>query len=151
MGGTRGSEAAGDHSRDGPPYASSAACRRLSAFQCTALLALCGTGGTLIVLQPGLAASLMVAGAAAVFLTLSLWRITLVVLSATPSEGAVLTGRDLPAYTVLVALHDEAEIMDQLVSRLARLDYPADRLQGLLVLEAHDTATLAAAARAACS
>ncbi len=35
--------------------------------------------------------------------------------------------------------------MDQLVSRLARIDYPADRLQGLLILEAHDHATIAAA------
>ena len=149
MGGTRGSEAAGDHSRDGPPFASSAACRRLSVFQSTTLLALFGTGGALIVLEPGAAASLMVAGAAAVFLALSLWRIGLVVLSAAPLDDTILTGRDVPAYTVLVALHDEAEIMDQLVARLARIDYPADRLQGLLVLEAHDAATIAAAERAA--
>ena len=35
--------------------------------------------------------------------------------------------------------------MDQLVERLARIDYPPDRLQGLLILEAHDHATRAAA------
>lgn len=149
MGGTRGSEGAGDHSRDGPPHASSAACRSLSIFQWTALLAACGTCGALLAVQPQLAASLAVMGAAAVFLGLSLWRIALAMLSAAPQVDAALTGRDLPAYSVLVALHDEAEIMDQLVSRLTRIDYPADRLQGLLVLEAHDAATLAAAERAA--
>ena len=50
-----------------------------------------------------------------------------------------------PRYTVLAALHDEAEIVSQLVGRLSRIDYPPDRLQGLLVLEAHDQATIAAA------
>ena len=46
---------------------------------------------------------------------------------------------------MLAALHDEAAVTGQLIERLARIDYPADRLQGLLLLEAHDHATIAAA------
>lgn len=73
-----------------------------------------------------------------------MWRVMLVIVSApigAPEPAAVV----LPRYTVLVALHDEAEVMDQLVRRLARIDYPADRLQGLLILEPHDHQTIAAA------
>ncbi len=149
MGGTQGSVGAGEHSRDGPPHASSAACRSLSAFQCAAVLATGGGLGGLVFMRPELIPVLTIAGAAAAFLALSLWRIVLVVLSATPPDAAVQGGRDLPPYSILVALYDEAEVMEQLVARLARIDYPADRLQGLLVLEAHDAATLAAAERAA--
>ena len=50
-----------------------------------------------------------------------------------------------PRYTVLAALHDEAEVIPQLVRNLTAIDYPPDRLDGWLVLEAHDTATIAAA------
>ena len=53
-------------------------------------------------------------------------------------------GRRLPRYTVVAALKDEAEVALQLVARLSALDYPRDRLEGLLVLESDDPATLAA-------
>ncbi len=97
-------------------------------------------------MRPDLIAPLLVAGAAATFLAVSIWRVTLVILSARHGEECEpVATSDLPRYTVLVALHDEAEVMDQLVERLARIDYPADRLQGLLILEAHDSATIAAA------
>lgn len=52
---------------------------------------------------------------------------------------------DLPRIAVLVPLHREAEVMDDLVAHLLRLDYPADRLDLRLVVEADDTATRAAA------
>ncbi len=51
----------------------------------------------------------------------------------------------LPKYTVLVALHDEAEILPDLVRRLSKIDYPEDKLDGMLLLEAHDRATIEAA------
>ncbi len=97
-------------------------------------------------MRPDLIAPLLVAGAAATFLAVSSWRMALVILSARATLARVdATECDLPPYTVLVALHDEAEVMDQLVQRLARIDYPQDRLQGLLILEPHDTSTIAAA------
>lgn len=47
----------------------------------------------------------------------------------------------LPVYSVLVPLYREAEIVPGLVDALTRLDYPADRLQILLILEEGDEAT----------
>ncbi|MCS6625327.1 glycosyltransferase [Roseibacterium beibuensis] len=132
--------------RTGPPSASSAGWRGLSGFQWLALAGLLAAAGCLIWLRPDRIAPLVVAGAAATFLTVSMWRVALVILSAPPTirpDGIATV--DLPPYTVLVALHDEAEVIDQLVGRLARIDYPADRLQGMLILEAHDQATIAAA------
>ena len=95
-------------------------------------------------IRPDEIAPLAVAGAAATFLIASAWRVLLVFLSARPTYRPE-PATELPPYTVLVALHDEAEVMDQLVRRLARIDYPSDRLQGLLILEAHDHHTIAAA------
>jgi hypothetical protein len=52
----------------------------------------------------------------------------------------------LPLYTVMVALHREADVLADLVQALAALDYPAVRLQIVLVLEADDQETQRAAA-----
>lgn len=46
-----------------------------------------------------------------------------------------------PAYTVIVALYREAEVAAKLVEAIARLAYPADRLQILFVTEEDDEAT----------
>lgn len=51
----------------------------------------------------------------------------------------------LPVISVILALHNEAEIMPGLIAALSRLDYPSERLDILLALEAHDHATRAAA------
>jgi cellulose synthase/poly-beta-1,6-N-acetylglucosamine synthase-like glycosyltransferase len=50
-----------------------------------------------------------------------------------------------PRYTILAALYDEAAVTPQLIANLARIDYPAHRLEAFIVLETHDHATLAAA------
>lgn len=81
--------------------------------------------------------------AALTFLTVA-WRILLVIVSR-PQLLDLPPPSSLPRYTILAALHDEAEVVGQLIERLARIDYPASRLQGLIVLEAHDTATRRAA------
>ncbi len=47
----------------------------------------------------------------------------------------------LPAYSVLVALYDEAAMIPGLVAELRRLRYPADRLDVKLVVEEKDVAT----------
>ena len=91
--------------------------------------------------------AILVVSAATTFLALSLWRLLLIVVSAKPliAPAHPLTW---PRYTVLAALYDEAEVVGQLVDRLNRIDYPIDRLQGMLVLEAHDHATIKAALEA---
>jgi cellulose synthase/poly-beta-1,6-N-acetylglucosamine synthase-like glycosyltransferase len=54
----------------------------------------------------------------------------------------------LPVYTVLVPLYREAAIIDDLVNGLRSLDWPPDKLDVKLILEADDAATRAAADRA---
>ncbi|MHA6287315.1 glycosyltransferase family 2 protein [Maricaulis sp. CAU 1757] len=52
----------------------------------------------------------------------------------------------LPRAALLVALYDEADILPDLVQALANLEYAADRVEFLLVLEEDDLKTRAAAA-----
>lgn len=54
----------------------------------------------------------------------------------------------LPVISILVPLYGEAEIAPRLVRRLERIDYPRDRLDLLLVVEADDRPTRAALERA---
>ncbi|MIL09884.1 glycosyltransferase, partial [Salmonella enterica subsp. enterica] len=49
---------------------------------------------------------------------------------------------DMPVYTVLVALHREAEIVPQLLVALGQLVWPRDKLEIKLVCEADDRATI---------
>jgi cellulose synthase/poly-beta-1,6-N-acetylglucosamine synthase-like glycosyltransferase len=50
----------------------------------------------------------------------------------------------LPVYTVVVALHDEAEVVAELIASLGRLRWPRALLDIKLVCEADDRATLSA-------
>ena len=65
----------------------------------------------------------------------------------TPEPAALPKDADLPVYTVLVALCDEAPIIAQLMRALLALDYPREKLDIKFVLEAHDHATCAAIER----
>jgi glycosyltransferase XagB len=48
---------------------------------------------------------------------------------------------DLPRYTLLVPLYREARVLDALIARLDRIDYPRDRLEALILVEADDRET----------
>ena len=52
--------------------------------------------------------------------------------------------RDLPVYSVMIALYDEAQVLPNLIAALSRLDYPAAKLDCLLIIEDGDAATKAA-------
>jgi len=52
---------------------------------------------------------------------------------------------DLPLYSIIVPLHREANILPALVAAMRAMEYRADRLQILLVLEADDAETIAVA------
>jgi len=133
-----------DAGRYGPPLAQSAAARGIAPFQAVVLLFLVTSTGVLAWFNPALLGSGIILTGAWGFLAIAGCRILLILVSAVsppaPPEPPVW-----PRYTVLAALHDEAEVVGQLIERLARLDYPPDRLQGLLLLEAHDHVTIAAA------
>ena len=69
-------------------------------------------------------------------LTIPGWR-------ASNAEAAAerVPNEQLPIYTVLVPLYDEAEVVGDLVAALTALDYPSDRLDILILVEASDTTT----------
>jgi cellulose synthase/poly-beta-1,6-N-acetylglucosamine synthase-like glycosyltransferase len=52
-------------------------------------------------------------------------------------------GSTLPVYTIIAPLYREASVAAELVANLSRLDYPRDRLQVLVMLEADDHETQA--------
>lgn len=62
-----------------------------------------------------------------------------------PATPASSSG-PVPRYSLLIPLYDEAAVIPDLVKALDGLDYPRDRLQVLLILEAEDTATRSAVA-----
>ncbi len=84
------------------------------------------------------------------FLTLAAWRLGLIAVQASAPSAASFAARrheDWPRYTIVAALYHEAQILPHLVERLDAIDYPRDRLQGFLALEADDHATIAAASQ----
>lgn len=77
------------------------------------------------------------------FLVTAGWRALLLMASLRPTRH-VEASSDLPRYSILVALYKEASVAAQLIERLSRIDYPTDRLEGFLILEADDDETHAA-------
>lgn len=63
-----------------------------------------------------------------------------------PDDVARAIGDDeLPRYTILVPAYNEPEVVGDLIGAMAALEYPTDKLQVLLLLEADDDVTIAAA------
>ncbi|WP_187967948.1 glycosyltransferase [Aquibium microcysteis] len=56
-------------------------------------------------------------------------------------------GSPLPVYSILIALHREADVVPDLLAALGRIDWPRSRLEVKLVCEADDTGTLSALER----
>jgi cellulose synthase/poly-beta-1,6-N-acetylglucosamine synthase-like glycosyltransferase len=69
------------------------------------------------------------------------------VLRFTPTELRAVDRESLPVYSILVPVYREEKVLPSLVSKLSALDYPADRLQVLLLIEEDDQLTRAALAR----
>ncbi len=84
------------------------------------------------------------------FLSLAVWRLYLLWSSRRRPSPDLSPMRSTPSdswprYTVVAALYQETAILPQLIQRLSEIDYPHDRLEGFLALEAHDVATIEAA------
>ena len=105
-------------------------------------IAMAGTT-TALVLWPDATIRAAVLGIGVGFFLCAVWRLLLVVCSGRKPPRPEPPDR-WPRYTVLAALHDEAEIVPQLIGRLSALDYPRHRLDGWLVLEADDHPTIQA-------
>ncbi len=65
--------------------------------------------------------------------------------SVTRDEVAALRDDELPLYTILVPAYREANVVGALIANLSKLDYPAEKVEILLLLEAEDAETRAAA------
>jgi cellulose synthase/poly-beta-1,6-N-acetylglucosamine synthase-like glycosyltransferase len=70
-------------------------------------------------------------------------------ISITAEEVQELDDRTLPVYTILVPAYREEKVIARLLTSLKALDYPADKLDIILLFEEDDPATLAAAKIAA--
>lgn len=70
------------------------------------------------------------------------------IITVSDADARAIADADLPVYTVLLPVYGEPEIVANLVAGVGQIDYPADKLDILLVLEADDTDTLAAIADA---
>lgn len=81
------------------------------------------------------------------FLAVVAWRLltVMVLLRDVETSASLCSPTNLPRYSIVVALYDEAAVLPHLVDRLANLDYPTELLDGYLALEAHDQATINAA------
>lgn len=80
-----------------------------------------------------------------IFAALILWRATLITrakLYASQSTPPKLSDEALPAYSILVALYDEARSLPGLIAALRAIDYPTGKLDIHLLLEAGDRPTL---------
>ena len=60
-------------------------------------------------------------------------------------EARALDDHELPRYTILVPAYNEPEVVGDLIGSMAALEYPRDKLQVLLLLEADDEAAKTAA------
>lgn len=63
----------------------------------------------------------------------------------TDEEARAIPDEELPPYTILVPAYHEPEVVGDLLAAMERLEYPADKVQVLLLLEADDEITIAAA------
>lgn len=61
-----------------------------------------------------------------------------------PSRPKLAKLTEFPKYSVLVPILNEANMVPRLMNRLERLDYPADKLEILLICEEIDAATIRA-------
>ena len=79
-----------------------------------------------------------------VLLRLAAVREVLLRSDAASAAVSAVASETLPLYSILVPLYREAAVLPRLIRALGALDYPDERLDILLVLEAADTATVRA-------
>lgn len=120
----------------------------LSAATTGSAIVLNGLGCALalgIVMAPASTATVVGLALSVLFLAWSLFRIAAALtVPAQPAPRCRIDDRDLPVYTIIVALYREAAAVPNLITALRRLDYPPEKLDVKFVLEADDRATLRA-------
>jgi len=127
------------------PDLSAASVRRRWSLTLPVVLGLSGLAGP--VLASSTLAHILALMLSAFFLSWLSLRIA-VTLAAAPVDASQsdLPDDALPVYTVIAALYREAASVDRLLSAIERLDYPVEKLDVILAVEADDKATRAAIA-----
>ncbi|KSB90388.1 family 2 glycosyl transferase [Caulobacter vibrioides] len=118
--------------------------RRLSPAQGAAGLALLLALLASLAITPGAMLAVLKWASLGLFALLATLRLAAALTPRRGTKVPPLPDAALPAYTVLAPLYKEASVAAELVTNLGRLDYPRDRLQVLIVLEADDGETIAA-------
>lgn len=94
--------------------------------------------------DPLIGLGLVLGGLALCYLASLGLRLAAMLIGRPPPPAAASDPPQWPSYTVLVPLYREPEVAGGLLAALAALDYPRERLQGLLLIEHDDAATRAA-------
>lgn len=67
------------------------------------------------------------------------------IMTISDEEALALSYDDLPTYTILVPAYNEPEVVGDLIAAMRAIEYPADKMQVLLLLEEDDAVTIEAA------
>jgi cellulose synthase/poly-beta-1,6-N-acetylglucosamine synthase-like glycosyltransferase len=113
-----------------------------------AVLALIVVG---LVFEPKDTVIVLLAVITVAYIAISVYRIVLFIRSTRPgvlvqvsdAQARATADDDLPVYTILVPAFRETEVINTLIERLARMEYPTDRLDIKLLVEADDDETIA--------
>lgn len=106
---------------------------------------LVAVGAALSLLAPATAAQVAPFLLTLFFLNCSIWKLVSSLSRPPRLRLEAIPDRRLPAYTVMVPLYREASVTPDLVVQMRQLDYPAAKLQILLIVEADDIGTRQAA------
>jgi glycosyltransferase XagB len=122
------------------------AAREASPWQTNGLAMLIGfLIGGLVAFPPGTMALVIMLLTIPFFGAVFVRVVALVGLFRSPNADEALRRRvpdhELPVYSIMVALFDEAQVLPRLIAALSMLDYPAAKLDCLLVIEDIDAAT----------
>jgi cellulose synthase/poly-beta-1,6-N-acetylglucosamine synthase-like glycosyltransferase len=120
------------------------AAHRLIRWRATSLIAVGGLAAGLT-LAPHLVDLLAAIFVSIVFLAWTALRVmATAVYEDAAAAAAAIPDHELPVYTVIIALYREAAVVRRLVAALDAFDYPREKLDIKLVVEADDLATRAA-------
>ena len=106
-----------------------------------------------IAVNPLVACTALVTGATCLYLSALVFRLYIFskalsapgLVTVSDEDARALPDEQLPIYTVMVAAYREPEVIGRLLASLGRIDYPPERLDVQVLLEADDEDTIAAA------
>lgn len=101
---------------------------------------------TAIVIYPRISMLAAFAILSLLYIAVQLFKLTLVVVGVINNKknGELKDPNKPPIYSILLPVHNEGEVLAELISSIKRIDYPADLLDVKLIIEKDDAQTLAA-------